>query len=123
MMTENLADLMKTLEVSFFDNEIRHSGEMLNNLISDEFIEFGRSGKTFNKQEIISMLVNNDAPRFKLDNFQINNLSGDVLLVNYISFIENENRQTEKSLRTSIWKLYGDKWKIIFHQGTPAYYN
>jgi len=113
-------NLMKSLEMSFFDNSIRLSGDKLNELIADDFTEYGRSGKTFNKQEIISMLLNNDAPRVKLENFQIKNLSVDVTIVNYLSYIENENGKIEKTLRTSIWKLYGENWKIFFHQGTPT---
>jgi len=33
----------------------------------------------------------------------------------------NEANESKKySLRSSIWKCYDDKWKMIFHQGTLA---
>ncbi len=112
-------DLMKSLELSFFDFSIRHSFDKLDELVVDDFIEYGRSGKIFNKQEIIGLLLNSEAPGVKLENFKIKILSGDLLLVNYLSIIGNHKKQAERTLRTSIWKLHEGKWKIIFHQGTP----
>lgn len=112
-------DLMKSLELSFFDFSIRHSSDKLNELVAEDFIEYGRSGKIFNKQEIIGLLLNSEAPSVKLEDFKTKLLSRDILLVNYLSVIGNSKKQAERTLRTSIWKLHGDKWKIIFHQGTP----
>jgi hypothetical protein len=113
-------ELINALELSFFDFGVRHSIDKLNELIADNFVEYGRSGKVLNKKDIISLLLNTEPPAAKLENFKIKNLSDDFLLVNYISIINKKDKLAEKTLRTSIWKLYGEKWKVIFHQGTPT---
>jgi hypothetical protein len=47
--------------------------------------------------------------------FQIQLLSPDVVLVTYRS-----GRGDLFDLRSSIWRLSGGKWRMIFHQGTAS---
>ena len=106
-----LPKLIEELERSLLDPSVRQSTEQLNKLIADDFLEFGSSGKVYNKQDCIKP---DDTPRkFVVSDFKIKELSKDVTLATY--------KTTEDgiaSLRSSIWKRCGDEWKILFHQGT-----
>ena len=108
-----LPKLIEALEQSLLDPYVRQSIGQLNKLIADDFLEFGSSGKVYNKQDCIKP---DDTPRkFVLSDFKIKELSKDVTLATY--------KTTEDgiaSLRSSIWKRCGDEWKMIFHQGTKC---
>jgi hypothetical protein len=104
---------IEALERSLLDPYVRQSTEKLNKLIADDFFEFGSSGKVYNKQDCIK--PDEDLRKFVVSNFKIKELSKDVTLATY--------KTTEDgiaSLRSSIWKRYGDEWKMIFHQGTKC---
>ena len=104
---------IEALERSLLDFSVRQSTEQLSKLIADDFLEFGSSGKIYNKQDCIKP---DECPRkFVVSDFKINELSKDVTLATY--------KTTEDgiaSLRSSIWQRYGDEWKMIFHQGTKC---
>ncbi len=89
------------------------STEQLNQLIADDFLEFGSSGRVYNKQDCIK---SDDSPRkFSVSNFSIKELAKDVMLATY-----NTIEDGAVSLRSSIWKRYGDEWQMTFHQGTKV---
>ncbi|RUR14223.1 GNAT family N-acetyltransferase [Legionella sp. km772] len=104
---------IEALERSLLDSSVRQSTEQLNKLIADDFLEFGSSGKVYNKHDCIKP---DEYPRkFVVSDFKIKELSKDVTLATY--------KTTEDgiaSLRSSIWQRYGDEWKMIFHQGTKC---
>ena len=104
---------IQELELSLLTPEVRQSPDQLNKLIAHDFIEFGSSGRIYNKQDCLKP----DAkPRkFIVSEFGVKELSKDVMLATYKT-IENG----EVSLRSSIWKRYGNDWQIIFHQGTKC---
>jgi len=111
--TGTLPKLIEALEQSLLDPSVRQSTEQLNTLIADDFLEFGSSGKIYNKQDCIKP---DDIPRkLVVSDFKIKELSKDVMLATY--------KTTEDgiaSLRSSIWKRYGAEWQMIFHQGTKC---
>lgn len=108
-----LQKLIKALERSLLDPSIRQSTEQLNKLIADDFLEFGSSGKVYNKQDCITP---DESPRkFVVNDFKVKELSKDVMLATY-----KTREDGIASLRSSIWKRYGDEWQMIFHQGTKC---
>ena len=108
-----LPKLIEALEQSLLDPCARQSTGQLNKLIADDFLEFGSSGKVYNKQDCIK--PDETSRKFVVSDFKIKELSKDVMLATY--------KTTEDgiaSLRSSIWQQYGDEWKMIFHQGTKC---
>jgi aminoglycoside 6'-N-acetyltransferase len=108
-----LPKLIEALEQSLLDPCVRQSTGQLNKLIADDFLEFGSSGKVYNKQDCIK--PDETSRKFAVSECKIKELSKDVTLATY--------KTTEDgiaSLRSSIWKQYGDEWKMIFHQGTKC---
>lgn len=54
-------------------------------------------------------------------------ISGGVVIIqkvigkSYKVIKHNEDEEKKYSLRSSIWKLFNDKWKLVFYQGTITY--
>lgn len=120
MKPEVLADVMHSLEISFFDNNIRHSQKKLDELIANDFMEYGRSGKIYYKNDIIPFLLNSEAPAVQIENLELKQLSKEIILLNYRSIRTRETGENDITLRSSIWRKFGTTWKIFFHQGTPS---
>ena len=51
-----IIDVIKNLETSLLQSSTRQSTESLNQLLADDFIEFGVSGKIYNKKDILALL-------------------------------------------------------------------
>ena len=93
--------------------EIRISKEVTN-LLSDNFFEFGSSGKVLYKDEDISEATLGIV-KMTMSDFEIHSLSEEIVLATYRIYNELNNQH---SLRSSIWKLVDGQWKMHFHQGT-----
>ncbi len=105
-----IQDEILGLEQRLLLPEVRASAEALDALIDDAFVEFGSSGRTYTKADVIAQLQ--AAPDFAMTvtDFRVIALSPDVALATY---------RTGGSLRSSIWRREGEQWRIVFHQGTP----
>jgi len=100
------------LEKSLFEVKYMNNKEYLNNLIDDDYLEIGKSGKMINKDDVIKELSSLKENR----NIDIYNFActkeDNIYIVHYIT-ISNDN----KIYRTSIWKKEKD-YKILFHQAS-----
>ena len=108
-----MRNVLYQLELSLLKPEIRRSPEILDKLLAEEFIEFGSSGKIYNKQIIIETLPLAEPINGAIENFNVTELSEDVMLTTYRAIIDGV-----ESLRSSIWKNNGQEWQMVFHQGT-----
>ena len=108
------------LEERLLQPDIRRSVKDITELLSDDFIEFGSSGRIFNKKQSIEGLQKEDSVRISISDFKATILSPDVVLVTYKAMKLEPNGQESHSLRSSIWRLIENRWQIVFHQGTPA---
>lgn len=112
-----MEQLIFELEKKLLKPEIRKSSEELEKLLANDFIEFGSSGKTYNKEEVIESLANeDDSFTFEIDDFKTYQLSENIILATYR--LLKKDKETINSLRSSIWKKETSEWKMIFHQGT-----
>jgi len=107
-------DHLYKLELSLLTSSVRKSTEALDQLLAEEFIEFGSSGKIFNKKEILEILpLEEGFGVYSIKDFNLITLSPTVMLARYKATIDGTT-----SLRSSIWKNNGDTWQMVFHQGT-----
>ncbi len=104
-----MQDEIRKLEESLLTVEVRSSAEALDGIVSDEFVEFGSSGRTYTKRDVIAQMLTAPSVVVGVTDFKVQKLTADVALATY---------RTEGSLRSSIWRREGDRWRIIFHQGT-----
>ncbi|WP_445628867.1 nuclear transport factor 2 family protein [Nostoc sp. DSM 114167] len=113
--------LFRELEERLLQPDVRKSAKDIMDLLADEFIEFGSSGRVFNKQQIIKSLQNESIQPLTqrlITEFKTLVLATGVVLVTYRIVRHISGKQPVHSLRSSIWKLNNDRWKMIFHQGT-----
>jgi hypothetical protein len=111
----SLKEHLLQLEEKLLKPEIRTSSEEISKLLTDDFFEFGSSGNVWLKSDCVGPgglgIVDT-----KLQDFNINLLSDDVVLTTYRIIDGASGQQT---LRSSIWKHQDGRWQMFFHQGTP----
>lgn len=114
---DSIAELIYKLENELLKPEIRNSKEEIEKLISDDFIEFCSSGRTYKYKKGDTFYEENVS--YEITDFDLRRLSSDCVLATY-KLIKNFHKDNSKncSLRSSIWKCILGNWKIIFHQGT-----
>ena len=120
-----VATLLRSLEEELLKPEVRHSPDRVGNLLSDDFIEFGSSGRVFNKQQVIEALERegpaDSTIRLSLVDFIARGLASNVILVTYLTIQEGgPGTRQDSRLRSTIWKLIEGRWQMVFHQGTPS---
>ena len=116
----DLADI-QALEEALHRPEVRRSRDAVEALLAEGFVEFGASGTVYSRTEIVELLIQedgNDNDRLRTTNYTLTSISHDAVLLTY----ESERTQNDGSrrhvLRSSIWKLIGDRWQMLFHRGT-----
>ncbi len=104
------------LEEKLLSNEVRNSEKELNQLLADDFLEYGKSGNIYTKKNTIEALLQEESKiEITLFNFRVKLLAENIILALY----ETKTSNNKVVLRSSIWKkniTLG--WQIIFHQGT-----
>jgi hypothetical protein len=115
---ESFEEQLKSFEEKLLNPEVRNSKTELTELIADGFIEFGCSGKIYDKQLVIESLQSEDKSKISIIDFFVTRLAEDVVLLTYGAVRNGQDGVKSYSLRSSIWKMIDKKWKIVFHQGT-----
>ena len=118
-MNSTLEQHLIALEKRLLKPEIRASAKELADLLTDDFLEFGRSGRIYNKQAIIDALPLETGEQIIAEGFQIKSLGTDVALITYRSMRQNKD-EPRHTLRSSLWRFGEGRWQITFHQGTAV---
>lgn len=111
----------RALEESLHRPEIRQAPEKVRALLADGFIEFGSSGATYGKDEIIAALAQETsgaAAAIIADDFVLRVLGADTVLLTYRSLRRQPGQADRQALRSSLWQLVDGRWQMVFHQGT-----
>ena len=74
-----LKDLIFELENKLQKPEVRKSVEILDELISDDLVEFGSSGQVYSKNDVLKNLSASSEIKFTMTDFRINVLSADII--------------------------------------------
>lgn len=118
----------------------------LEQVIASGFMEYGQSGRIYDRESMIRSLIHSEKREIEILNFQMECVSSHTAVVHYIAAerrctaeqahsIEKLERSMEelersgpepkqglesckRSLRTSIWIREDAYWKLFFHQGT-----
>ena len=106
------------LEEELWIQQTRFDRVYMETVMAPDFIEFGRSGRTYNRTEVLSKKSEPIDAVIPLQNFSIRLLTKDVAQVTYDSEATFDD-VTEKGRRSSIWTRLEESWQLRFHQGTP----
>ena len=107
---------LKQLEESLWIAETRFDNQYMDSILSPGFFEFGRSGKTYKREETLSAPFSEINTRLPLKDFKIQLITEDVALVTYISEVQYD--ELEVGNRSSLWLKTPTGWQLQFHQGT-----
>jgi hypothetical protein len=109
---------LRELEEKLLQLVVRRDPEAVSALLTDDFREFGSSGRIFNKQQILLALQESPS-QLSLRDFQATTLAPDVALVTYRAIrSHNPEQSAVQSLHSSIWAFRNARWQMVFHQGT-----
>jgi hypothetical protein len=112
---------IQSLEEALHRPEIRRCREAVEALLAEGFVEFGGSGRMYDRAEIIDLLTQDDdgSSDLKATNYAMVSISHDAVLLTYETERSYHNgSKRRRVLRSSIWKHNGVKWQMLFHQGT-----
>jgi hypothetical protein len=112
-----LATELKGLEEELLVPAVRKSTR-LTELLADEFIEFGSSGRIYTKSDLVAVLQAESPIAQTTSDFKVTSLAPDVALVTYK--IRRHSQPAVHTLRSSVWRRANGKWQMVFHQGTIA---
>lgn len=116
----NIADIIKELELSLLKPEIRSSKEALNKLLADDFLEFGTSGNTYTKTDILERLPNTiERVKYVVNDFSVEIPSEDTAIATFKTERTIDGKDTVVSQRSSHWRKTHTGWQMFFHEATP----
>jgi hypothetical protein len=107
------------LEERLLQQAVRLDGSLLETLLADDFVEFGASGKVWNKAQVIDDLKTETFVTRTLSDFDVRLLADNVVLATYLCSSGSSSEGADSiSLRSSIWRKHLDDWHMVFHHGT-----
>lgn len=83
----------------------------MDELLADDFEEYGSSGRVFQKSDVLETPCMGAA--YVLSDFTFFDLAQGVALVKYTSVVSGQ-----VALRSSIWSQSGGNWQLLHHQAT-----
>ena len=113
VMVDDLVGHLITLELRLQDPSIRKDRPAVEEMLCEDFREFGASGRVWYRVAILAELAAETPYQIVSKNFEYQRLSDHLVLLTY-----EANTPTRKTLRSSLWRFEEDRWRILFHQGT-----
>lgn len=108
---------LEVLEESLWVSKTRFNKDYMESILDKNFFEFGRSGRTYTRDQCINTIPQEINAKLPLENFNVHTIDENVRLVTYISEICDE--EIKRANRSSLWIRRNGQWHLCFHQGTP----
>lgn len=122
MTEENLLNQLRDLEIALHQPDVRSDFVRLDELLHDSFAEFGRSGRSYRKADILRELpLEEPSGTVWSQDFSAAEIADGVALLTYKAAHLDENGEISRhTLRSSLWQRTARGWQMRFHQGTPT---
>ena len=122
MGSGDLLGRLHGLELTLQRLEVRADRARLDEWLHDGFVEFGRSGRRYDKADILEELPQNSTPmEMWSQDFEVAELADGVALLTYRSaFVDEDGNLYRFSRRSSVWERTERDWQMRFHQGTAT---
>ena len=117
-ISEEDKKVLQRLEEALWREETRFDKAFIEKVFAQDFFEFGRSGRIYRREELLSAPSHAIDAVLPLPDFEARLLSEDVAQVTYNSLVTYDGL-LEKGRRSSIWSRTAGGWVLRFHQGTP----
>ena len=109
---------LEQLEEELWREETRFDRERMMEIIAPDFVEFGRSGRIYRREDSLAISRQPIGAVLPLPDFAARLLHPDIALVTYNSAVTH-NGVVQRARRSSIWSRIPGGWILRFHQGTP----
>lgn len=120
-LDDELCAHLRSCEESLLDPVVRRDSARVSALLSEDFEEFGASGRAWSREDILKMLSTEGYDPPAMEDFKCRQLVEGVALVTYRTVrIDAGSGQSSAALRSSIWIKKSGEWRVRFHQGTRA---
>ena len=106
------------LEEGLWRAATRFDREHLQRHLALDFFEFGRSGRSHSRDEVLAAPAQPIDALLPLPNLRVRLLDRDVAQVTYDSEVTTAG-VVQHAHRSSIWSRSDTTWVLRFHQGTP----
>lgn len=87
-------------------------------LLGDEFVEFGASGRRWDRASIVAHLATGPRRPVEITGFEVHTVASDLAVATYESVEGRGTTGERRSGRTSVWLRRDGRWRMVFHQGT-----
>ena len=117
---DELLEELCLLEVELHQQATRHDAARLRQLLHPDFVEVGRSGTRYVRDQMITALLAETAsPTVEAGEFELLEIGDGVMLLLYVSGHRTVSGElVRRTRRSSLWTR-GEAWQMLFHQGTP----
>jgi hypothetical protein len=116
---EDIALQLRRAEDALLDPAVRRDRTRAAELLTDDFVEFGSSGRIWTRNEILDLLAAETPAPIHMMDFECALLAEDVALVTYRASRTDARAGIQiSSLRSSTWTKKPGGWRLRFHQGT-----
>jgi hypothetical protein len=124
-MKPGLLETLRALEVALHQPSVRRDRGQLERLLHPDFREFGRSGRAYDRAEMLELLAGlSQEPQpdqVWSQDFALQPLATGSALLTYRSARVTADGTLERHTnRSSVWQLTSEGWRMLFHQGTPT---
>jgi hypothetical protein len=117
-------DLLKRLteyEQVLHQADVRKNAAELTELLHEDFFEIGGSGNSYDRAAIIAALQSENPPKVWSQDYELKMISEQIALLIYkAAHFSADGTLMNHSFRSSLWRLECEKWRMVFHQGTPT---
>lgn len=117
-MSKQDHDALERLEEELWREETRFDGRRMGEVIAADFLEFGRSGRTYTRDDSLGVPRQRIEAVLPLPGFRARLLHPEVAQVTYNSAVTYDG-VVQHARRSSIWSRTASGWVLRFHQGTP----
>lgn len=113
---------LQALEIALHDPVVRTDTEALAKLLHPQFLELGRSGARYTREDIAGHLSSSEMqPQIWAQDFSLQVLSEEFGLLTYrCAQVASDGSLIRHTNRTSLWQHGESGWLMRFHQGTPT---
>jgi hypothetical protein len=86
-------------------------------LLAEDFREFGSSGRVWSRDDILNSSETLQTTPL-VEDFSVKTIVPELAQVTYRTLKRVPGGKPQPALRSSLWIRRGDKWQMLFHQGT-----
>ncbi|WP_459041022.1 nuclear transport factor 2 family protein [Stenotrophomonas sp. PSU-St19] len=116
-----LAAELEALERALHAPQVRADREQLAALLDEDFSEIGSSGRCYGRDAALQEIPLERAQvLIESEQYAVWLLAEDLAQVRYRSRYHLDGQAQRWVLRSSLWRRHGQRWRVVFHQGTPA---